>query len=104
MILVGILSALGLLLLALKVGGRKAIGNDVFVDVVITVTLLICFYGTFSGTTAAMVGGLCASIVLFIMKKTMTHETLAIKTKKVFNNKIPVPYATWETHKPKWRR
>jgi len=104
MILVGILSALGLLLLALKVGGRKAIGNDVFVDVVITVTLLICFYGTFSGTTAAMVGGLCASIVLFVMKKTMTHETLAIKTKKVFNNKISVPYATWETHKPKWRR
>ena len=66
MILVGILSALGLLLLALKAGGKKTIGHDVFVDVLITVTLMVCFYGTFSGMTAAMVGGLSASIVLFL--------------------------------------
>lgn len=104
MILVGILSALGLLLLALKLGGRKAIGHDVIVDIVITVTLLICFYGTFSGTTAAMVGGLCASIVLFIMKQTMVHEKLVFKTKKVMNDKVTMPYATWETQQPKWRK
>lgn len=73
MILVGILSALGLLLLALKAGGKKTIGHDVFVDVLITVTLMVCFYGTFSGMTAAMVGGLSASIVLFVLKKTMVH-------------------------------
>ena len=76
MLLVGILSALGLLLLALKAGGRKTIGHDIFVDVLITVTLMVCFYGTFSGMTAAMIGGLTASIVLFVMKKTMTHEKL----------------------------
>ena len=46
MLLVGIFSALGLLLLALKAGGRKAIGHDIFVDVMITVTLMVCFYGT----------------------------------------------------------
>ena len=40
MLLVGILSALGLLILALKAGGRKAIGHDIFVDVLITVTLM----------------------------------------------------------------
>ncbi len=49
-----------------KVGGRKTIGNDIFVDVLITVTLLVCFYGTFSGMAAAMVGGLFASIILFV--------------------------------------
>ena len=79
MLLVGILSALGLLLLALKAGGRKTIGNDIYVDVLITVTLMVCFYGTFSGMTAAMVGGLTASLVLFVLKKTMTHEVLEVK-------------------------
>ena len=39
MLMVGILSALGLLLLALKAGGRKTIGHDVFVDVLITVKI-----------------------------------------------------------------
>ena len=41
MLLVGILSALGLLLLALKAGGRKTIGHDIFVDVMITITLWV---------------------------------------------------------------
>ena len=82
MLLVGILSALGLLLLALKAGGRKTIGNDIYVDVLITVTLMVCFYGTFSGMTAAMVGGLTASLVLFVLKKTMTHEVLEVKKSK----------------------
>ena len=36
MYLIGIFSALGLLLLALKIGGRKTIGSDIFVDVLIT--------------------------------------------------------------------
>jgi len=107
MLLVGILSALGLLLLALKAGGRKTIGNDVFVDVLITVTLMVCFYGTFSGMTAAMVGGLCASVVLFVMKKTMTHEKLRFKTKKVklpLGMKVVRPNLEWETIEPDWRK
>ncbi len=110
MLLVGILSALGLLLLALKAGGRKAIGHDVFVDVLITVTLMVCFYGTFAGMTAAMVGGLTASLVLFIMKKTMTHEKLEFtqdsKTlfTKPFKASIPTVRAEWQTHEPEWRR
>ena len=88
MLLVGILSALGLLILALKAGGRKAIGHDIFVDVLITVTLMVCFYGTFSGMTAAMIGGLSASVVLFIMKKTMRHEKLeVVKGERVILNK-----------------
>jgi uncharacterized membrane protein YcaP (DUF421 family) len=106
MLTVGIVSALELLLLALKIGGRKAIGHDVFVDVIITITLLICFYGTFSGTTAAMVGGLCASIVLFILKKTMWHEKLTIKNKtvKVVGQDVKMPKPTWQRHEPDWRK
>ena len=107
MLLIGIFSALGLLLLALKAGGRKAIGHDIFVDVMITVTLMVCFYGTFSGMAAAMVGGLCASIVLFILKKTMTHEKLVIEKEKVdmpLGMKIIKPRVRWKTIQPDWRR
>ena len=109
MLMVGILSALGLLILALKAGGRKAIGHDIFVDVLITVTLMVCFYGTFSGMTAAMIGGLSASLVLFVMKKTMVHEKLTIvKEDKVIMNspvkiKLPTVKTKWETVEPDWR-
>ena len=103
MLTIGILSALGLLLLTLKAGGRKTIGNDIFVDVLITLTLMVCFYGTFSGMAAAMVGGLVASVVLFVMKKTMVHDKLVIKKKPVrilrmnFNKRVP----TWERVYPR---
>ena len=103
MLTIGILSALGLLLLSLKALGRKAIGSDIFIDVLITVTLMVCFYGTFSGMAAAMVGGLCASVVLFVMKKTMVHDKLVIKKEPVrilrmnFNKRVP----TWERVYPR---
>lgn len=109
MLMVGILSALGLLILALKAGGRKAIGHDIFVDVIITVTLMVCFYGTFSGMTAAMIGGLSASLVLFVMKKTMVHEKLTVvKEDKVIMSspvkiKLPTVKTKWETVEPDWR-
>lgn len=106
MISIGIISALALLLLALKIGGRKTIGSDIFVDVIITVTLMICFYGTFSGMTAAMVGGLCASIVLFIMKKTMNHQKLTITKKplKIYKLDMSAPTIKWVEHEPDWRK
>jgi lysylphosphatidylglycerol synthetase-like protein (DUF2156 family) len=109
MLMVGILSALGLLILALKAGGRKAIGHDIFVDVLITVTLMVCFYGTFSGMTAAMMGGLTASLVLFVMKKTMPHEKLTVeKGERVVMTtpvqiKIPTVTTKWKTVEPDWR-
>jgi len=99
MLLIGILSAFGLLLLLLKVGGRKVIGADIFVDIAITITLMVCFYGTFSGMAAAMLGGLIASIVLFIMKKTMIHEVIAVN-----KNKYHVPTIKWEEKQPDWRK
>ncbi len=99
MLLIGIMSAFGLLLLVLKAGGRKAIGADIFVDIAITVTLMVCFYGTYSGMVAAMLGGLCASVTLFIMKKFMVHEVVAVK-----KNKYHVPLFTWEEKQPDWRK
>ena len=105
MLAIGIFSALGLLLLALKIGGRKTIGHDVFVDVLITLTLMVAFYGTFSGMAAAMVGGLVATIVLFIMKKTMVHQKFVVTTKptKVLNFTLHTPRGKLEERQPDWR-
>ena len=99
MLLIGIMSAFGLLLLVLNTGGRKASGADIFVDLAITVTLMVCFYGTYSGMVAAMLGGLCASVALFIMKKTMVHEVIKVK-----KNKYHVPLFKWEEVQPDWRK
>ena len=105
MLLIGIFSALGLLLLALKMGGRKTIGHDIVVDVMITLTLMVCFYGTFSGMAAAMVGGLVASVTLFIMKKTMHHQKLSFTPKKtkLGKFKFKVPTLVWVEYKPDWK-
>jgi len=50
-----------------------------------------------------MVGGLSASIILFIMRKTMVHDKLVIKKKPVrilrMNFNKPVP--TWERVYPR---
>jgi hypothetical protein len=53
-----------------------------------------------------MVGGLCASIVLFILKKTMWHEKLTIKNKtvKVVGQDVKMPKPTWQRHEPDWRK
>mgnify|MGYP003644482686 CR=1 FL=1 len=106
MLLIGIFSALGLLLLALKIGGRKTIGHDVFIDIGITLTLMVCFYGTFSGMAAAMVGGLVASVILFLMKKTMKHEKLSLekKTYRVLRADFSGPKVKWKEVQPDWGR
>ena len=54
---------------------------------------------------AAMVGGLCASIVLFVMKKTMHHEKLAVEKKKYkfFTVDVSGPTVKWKQHDPDWR-
>lgn len=106
MLTIGIFSALGLLLLALKAGGRKTIGHDIFVDVLITATLMVAFYGTYSGMTAAMIGGLTASIVLFLLKKTVVHEKLKLEStnKKLLGLNFSVPKVTWEIKQPDWRK
>ena len=62
MIIAGLISAAGLLFLLFKFG---------------------VFAGTFGGMMAAMVGGLAVSIILYVLKATMTREQLMlVKTKK----------------------
>lgn len=98
MFLAGLLSALGLLFLIFKLGIRRVISYDIAFDVAITGFLIWSFAGTYSGMFAAMIGGLLVSVVLFVMKQTMTREVLQFTTRKVQVSKriaMPVPTAQW---------
>ncbi len=82
MIFAGLISALGILFLLFKFGVRRIISFDIPIDIASTGLLMFLFAGTFGGMMAAMVGGLCISVTLFVMKKTMAREELMwVKTK-----------------------
>ena len=81
--LAGIIAALGLLFLVLKLGVKKVLGYDILIDIGITSLLMWSLAGTYSGMMAALIGGLIVSIVLFIMKKTMVREELRLNNRKV---------------------
>ena len=98
MILAGIIAALGLLFLVLKLGVKKVLGYDILIDIGITSLLMWSLAGTYSGMMAALIGGLIVSIVLFIMKKTMVREELRLNNRKIKVSKfieLPVPYFEW---------
>ena len=83
MIIAGFLSAVGLLFLIFKFGVRRVIAYDIPIDILTTSLLMFLFAGTFGGMMAAMVGGLAVSIILYVLKATMTREQLMlVKTKK----------------------
>ena len=86
MFITGLIAALGMLFLIFKFGIRKVISYDIFFDIAITGFLLWSFAGTYSGMMAAMFGGMLVSIVLFVMKRTMTHERLG------FAKRVKFPY------------
>lgn len=82
MIFAGVISALGILFLLFKFGIRRVIAFDIPIDISTTALLMFLFAGTFGGMMAAMIGGLLISVVLFVMKLTMTREELHfVKTK-----------------------
>jgi len=78
MIIAGVLSALGLLVLIFKFGMRRIITYDIPIDITVTALLIYLFAGTYSGMIAAMVGGLIVSVTLFVMKRNMRREELKL--------------------------
>tara|TARA_R100000781_G_C4072438_1_gene124916 strand:+ start:330 stop:644 length:315 start_codon:yes stop_codon:yes gene_type:complete len=104
MILAGIIAALGLLFLVLKLGVKKVLGYDILIDIGITSLLMWSLAGTYSGMMAALIGGLIVSVILFAMRKTMPREELRLRFNKVnvYKNKatISIPKLDWVTINP----
>ena len=91
MLVAGILSALGLLIVLFKLGGRRVLHYDVPIDIGITALLMYLFAGTYSGMFAAIVGGLIVSITLYVAKNTINHEKLSV----VRVSKFPYRSVRW---------
>jgi len=77
MILIGLLTAVGLVAIAAKFSKsflQKVLGYDWLVDSVVTLGLPILFMGTYSGMAAAVITGLCISLVLWVAKNIIGYQ------------------------------
>lgn len=94
-IFAGVVSALAILFVLLKLDFRKVLYFDIFVDIVASAFLMVIFAGTFAGMMAAVVGGAVISITLYFAKKVVGYKRL-VKRKW-----YSLPH--WEAVQPKWR-
>lgn len=65
----GLIAALGLIFLLLKVGIQKVAKFDIALDVVITFFFMWIFAGTFAGMMAGLTAGLIISVFLFVARR-----------------------------------
>lgn len=69
MIMAGILTALGFLVLFWKLGFRRFRLFEVPIDLGVTGAMALLFWGTFSGMMTAIVGGLVFSLLFRVAVK-----------------------------------
>lgn len=91
---ISVSAALAMFIIMVKVGLRKVLGYDVYVDIGCTFALIIMFNGTVTGMISATLAGVILSIFLFISKLIIGFEKYI---------EVNGEY-TWVYHPPKWRR
>lgn len=79
MLLPGILSGLGIIVILMQFDYRKVLGYALFFDIVSTCLLAYIFLGTYSGMMAGIAGGLFVSASLRISKKFLGYKKLSKK-------------------------
>jgi len=84
MLLAGLLTAAGFLILLYKLNIKRILQYDLIIDIAVTFFLMWIFAGTFAGMMAAIIGGLLVSIVLVALKKTTPREKLGIIKTETF--------------------
>jgi len=75
-IFAGIIAAISMIFLLLKLDIRKVCGYDIYVDIGFTFLLAWMLAGTFTGMMAALLGGCLVSIFLYIMKRSVGYKKL----------------------------
>ncbi len=73
-LLYGLLSALAVFILILKVGIRRVVAFDLVVDISFTVFLAYLLAGSFAGMMSALIGGLALSIALWVSKQVLGYQ------------------------------
>lgn len=88
-------TALALFVLMLKIGLRKVLGYDVYVDIGCTLFLLYAFQGTATGMITATLAGLFLSIILYLFKLCIGYERY---------EEINEQESDWVYYPPFWKR
>ena len=73
-LMAGILAALAILILLCKLGLKRFIRHDIILDFAISMLLGVLFVGTMSGMMIALIGGITASIALYVIKQFIPKE------------------------------
>lgn len=79
MIIVGVLTAVAVIVLMFKINILRFLWVETLVDLLFTGALLMMFAGTLGGMIAAVIAGLVLSVALWIMKRRMGYERLRLK-------------------------
>lgn len=97
MIMMGLLSAVAIYIFLLKLptnARQRLLGIDLVLDIIVTITLMIMFAGTYSGMAAAVFGGLIFSGLLIVSKALFGYQKAVWLQGKI----------VWLHIKPIWRR
>lgn len=81
-ILVGILSAIAVIVVMARISLKKFMGYPVITDICVTLFLACLLAGTFAGITAALVGGLVFSALITVIRKLLGYQRIGIRKMK----------------------
>lgn len=67
-LIIGFFSAMSVIILFIKITGlRNTIRFQIVADLLVFIGLKVLFFGTLNGMTIAVIGGICATVLLTIM-------------------------------------
>lgn len=67
-LIIGFFSAMSVIILFIKIIGlRNTIRFQIVADLLVFIGLKVLFFGTLNGMTIAVIGGICATVLLTIM-------------------------------------
>ena len=91
MLLMGLFTAIGFFVFVMKLPvpiRSKLLGFDLLLDIAATLAMMLAFAGTFSGMSAAILGGLIFSAMLITAKWLFGYETATWQHGRIY----------WTTH------
>ena len=75
-LILGALTAVGVIITIHKLGSKKVAGNDIIADITITAGLAWLFAGTITGLMTAATAGILVSLYIIYLKRTGKVEKL----------------------------
>ena len=109
-LVIGLFAGLTLCMHAFKLGVKRILGYDVWMDIILAAGLYEAFAGTAMGVSAAIIGGFTSSVILFTVKQFIGFQRLGfIRVSRDVLRIGPIPPVTvyysklvWKTYPPRF--